>query len=379
MRVGLVLPGFSADQDDWCIPALRHLVRELARTEDVTVFSTRYPYRAARYEVDGVSVVAIGGGTARGVRTGAVWSATLRAIQSAHAERRFDVLHAFWATESGLLASVAGRVLRVPVLVSLAGGELVQLSSIGYGDQRSAWERLKVRASLRLASRVSAGSRQLVRRACGVRADVAYAPLGVDTTLFRPAAASHSPPAAQQSASMAPPRHVLHVAALTPVKDQPTLLRAIAAVPLAHLDVAGEGALLPLLQHLRRELGLDARVRFLGAVDHAALPALYQSADAFVLSSVHEAQCMAVLEAAACGVPTVGTAVGVVPELPPEAAIAVAPGDPAALAEALRSLLDDSARLAELGQSARERVEREFTLEHCTGRFRALYAELAAT
>src|SRR5712691_5052833 len=66
MRVGLVVPGFSADADDWCIPALRHLARTLARTDDVRVVAVRYPYRAARYSVEGASVIAIGGAEARG-------------------------------------------------------------------------------------------------------------------------------------------------------------------------------------------------------------------------------------------------------------------------------------------------------------------------
>ena len=114
-------------------------------------------------------------------------------LRAEHRRRPFDVLHAFWATESGLLAAVAGRVLRIPTLVSLAGGELVALPEIGYGDQRVAWERLKIRASLRLASAVSAGSKHLVSTAQRHvdKRRLHRAPLGVDFELFNawPAAA----------------------------------------------------------------------------------------------------------------------------------------------------------------------------------------------
>ena len=49
MRVGLVVPGFSADAAIGAFPALRHLARGLAAGDDVRVVAVRYPYRAARY------------------------------------------------------------------------------------------------------------------------------------------------------------------------------------------------------------------------------------------------------------------------------------------------------------------------------------------
>src|SRR5579859_7548160 len=146
MRVGLVVPGFSADAQDWCIPALRHLARALAVQDDVRVIAIRYPYRAARYRIEGSDVIAAGGAERRGAAALGVWRRTLEILRAEHRRRPFDVLHAFWATESGLLTAVAGKLLSVPTVVSLAGGELVALPDIGYGDQRSAWERLKVRA-----------------------------------------------------------------------------------------------------------------------------------------------------------------------------------------------------------------------------------------
>src|SRR5690242_17359211 len=107
MRVGLVVPGFSSDASDWCIPALRHLARELARTDQVRVITIRYPYRADRYCIDQTEVLALGGADRRGLGATAVWRSTLRVLSAEHQRQPFDVLHAFWATESGLLASLA--------------------------------------------------------------------------------------------------------------------------------------------------------------------------------------------------------------------------------------------------------------------------------
>jgi hypothetical protein len=131
MNIGLVVPGFSADADDWCIPALRHLARALAAGDDVRVVAVRYPYTAGRYSVEGADVVAIGGADRRGLATFEVWRRTLGVLRAEHRRQPFDVLHAFWATESGLLTAIAGRLLHVPTLVSLAGGELVSLPAIG--------------------------------------------------------------------------------------------------------------------------------------------------------------------------------------------------------------------------------------------------------
>src|SRR6202011_697479 len=108
------VPGFSADADDWCIPALRHLARTLATTDDVRGVAVRYPYRAARYQVEGADVIAVGGADRRAAGALDVWRTTLHILQAEHRRQRFDVLHAFWATESGLLATVAGRRLRIP-------------------------------------------------------------------------------------------------------------------------------------------------------------------------------------------------------------------------------------------------------------------------
>jgi glycosyltransferase involved in cell wall biosynthesis len=78
---------------------------------------------------------------------------------------------------------------------------------------------------------------------------------------------------------------------------------------------------------------------------------------------------MALLEAAACGVPAVGTAVGVLPEL------GVPVTSEAELVKALEELWGDEPRRLRLGQMARQRVAEGYVLETAVDRFRALYAE----
>jgi glycosyltransferase involved in cell wall biosynthesis len=116
-------------------------------------------------------------------------------------------------------------------------------------------------------------------------------------------------------------------------------------------------------------------VQFIGHQRHEAMPALYHEADLFVLSSRHESQAMVVCEAAAAGVPTVGTAVGVVGDLAPDAAVAVRPGDPAALADAIVELLRDPGRCRQLGERARQRANREYDAGVISDAFVGVYRD----
>jgi glycosyltransferase involved in cell wall biosynthesis len=377
MKIGLVVPGFSADECDWCIPALRHLVRELAQADEIFVLALRYPHRVGRYACFGAEVQALGGGTKRWGYSAAVWGRALAVLAAEHRRGRFDVLHAFWANEGGALTALAGRALGVPTVVSLGGGELVGFADIRYGGQLSRSERGKTRIALTQANAVTAGSSSLLERAAPwprgrPAGQVQRIPLGVETSLFCPA------PTTKREG---PPR-LVHVASLLPIKEQRILLEAAAHLHARgvrfELDIVGEGPEEQRLRALANELGIAGIVHFRGAIPHDQLPDLYRAGSLFVLTSRFESQCMAVLEAAACGVPTVGTSVGVVPELAPDAAVAVRIGDAQALAEAIAALLADPARLASMGRAARARVEAEYSLERCVERFRQLYAPLVA-
>jgi glycosyltransferase involved in cell wall biosynthesis len=93
-------------------------------------------------------------------------------------------------------------------------------------------------------------------------------------------------------------------------------------------------------------------VTFHGFLPSDAVRARLQAAHLYVQSSRHEAAGVSVLEAAACGLPTVGTRVGYVADWAPERAVAVDVGDAPALAAAILELLTDPARRVEMGRKA---------------------------
>jgi L-malate glycosyltransferase len=150
----------------------------------------------------------------------------------------------------------------------------------------------------------------------------------------------------------------VHLGALTPEKDQGTLVLAAARLvrdlPNLHWVIVGDGPLRAELQRKIESLGLRDRVHLLGALDdpHRALT----QADVFVLSSVAEGLGSSVLAAMARSVPVVATRVGGVPDLLESGGgLLVQPEDPQELASAVqRVLTDNSVRSKLLSAAARE-------------------------
>ena len=66
MHVGIILPGFSSDEQDWAIPVQLNLVRAMAAIEDVRVLALRYPFRREKYTIFGATVYSLGAGQVRG-------------------------------------------------------------------------------------------------------------------------------------------------------------------------------------------------------------------------------------------------------------------------------------------------------------------------
>ncbi len=370
MRIAWIVPGFSNDERDWCIPALLDLARVMAARHDLHIFALRYPYRRDRYAVFRATVHPIGGAHGGRWTLPGVWRAMSSAVTREHRRTRFDVLHAFWVYEPGVIAAWLKRSLGVRTIVHLAGGELIDLPGIayGYGGRRVLMRAM--RWALRQADVVTAGSMRYLdeaRSAANLDDErLAFAPLGVDLETFSPEG---------RHLEMTPT--VINVGSLQPVKGQADLIRAFRFVadraPNARLAIVGDGPLRARLERLARELDLTGRLHFAGDLRHERLPDVYRQATVFVQASLHEAQGMAVLEAAACGVPIVGTPVGALADLAPDAAVTSPPGDPLRLAQAILSVLDDPARGRELGQAARARVEQMYGLEVAVERFEKLY------
>lgn len=168
---------------------------------------------------------------------------------------------------------------------------------------------------------------------------------------------------------------VLTAARLDNQKGHSFLLRALAQVPEAVLVLAGDGPERGRLEGLAEEVGVAARVRFLGRRED--VPQLLASADVFALPSLYEGSSLAVLEAMAARRALVSSAIGGTDELITDerSGLLVPPGDTAALAVALRRLLANPELREKLAGNARERVERDLTRERMAARVSDIYRE----
>jgi glycosyltransferase involved in cell wall biosynthesis/cellulose synthase/poly-beta-1,6-N-acetylglucosamine synthase-like glycosyltransferase len=175
---------------------------------------------------------------------------------------------------------------------------------------------------------------------------------------------------------------VVAIGRLTPVKDLPTLLRAVRMVadtdPAFQIDVVGDGPSRPALERLRRELGLERHVTFHGARED--VHAMLSEAQLFVQSSLSEGISLTLLEAMAAGVPIVATGVGGTPEVVDHGVtgLLVSPARPERLAAAMLTVLNDRGLAQRMGAAARERAEQHFNILQMAASYEALYEEATA-
>ncbi|MEU1211644.1 glycosyltransferase [Streptomyces sp. NPDC005791] len=296
-----------------------------------------------------------------------------------------DVVHAhFWM--SGLAALTGARNTDIPVVQTYHALGTVKRRHQGSEDT-SPRARLELEARIGLeADAVVATCADEVNElvAMGVPRDrIDVVPCGVDTSHFSPRPATRRPDGA--------PRRLLSVGRLVPRKGFDRAIRALSGVPDAELLIAG-GPQAPLLfadpeagrlRKIASEYGVTERVRMLGCVPQHLMPGLISSADLLLSLPRYEPFGIVPIEAMACGVPVVATAVGgqldtVVDgvtgtHVPPVDAA----GDDHDLAAVIRSLLDDPARRARYGAAGRAHALARYTWDEVADGVARVYSRLS--
>jgi glycosyltransferase involved in cell wall biosynthesis len=284
---------------------------------------------------------------------------------------RSRVLHCQW-TISGLVGYLATLWIRRPVVLTVRGSDFhLSKSGVGAIINRFIYRRM---ASVLLVSEDL--SRQIV--ASGVSARRLHVVTnGVDERF-------HPEDATASRAELGLPATgviALFVGLLVPVKGLDFLLDALQQLtdlPLTCFMV-GDGPLRGHLDGRVRDGGLQGHVHFVGRRSAMEIPRWMTAADLLVLPSLSEGRPNVVLEAQACALPVIATAVGGTPELVEDGVhgLLVAPGDETALADALRRLVTDGALRKRLGRAGRERIDNGgFTWDATAARTRQIYDDV---
>lgn len=244
-----------------------------------------------------------------------------------------------------------------------------------------------LRGVFRLSARVTAVADEaagLLATLTGIpRAAVEVIANGIDTERFAPVASAEARRMLRRDKGL-PEEGLLFgcVAALRPVKNHEGLLRAFARAVKAsgvasYLVLVGDGERAGALRKLAETLGIAKRVLFLGRRSDVA--ELLPCFDAFVLNSDTEGLSYAVLEAMACGLPLIATAVGGNVRLVQDErqGLLVPAGDGEALTAALTRVMAEPELPAAMGREARKLIEAEYGMTAMLVRYHNLYRELA--
>jgi glycosyltransferase involved in cell wall biosynthesis len=284
------------------------------------------------------------------------------------------VAHAhFWT--SGLAAVTAARQVGIPVVQSfheLGAGEA------GVGTSRSGYERALGRAVDRVVAQSQDEVRGLVR--IGIpRGRLTVVPAGVDSVRFSPEG-----PAVERDPART---RILSVGRLVEPKGFGDVIQAMRYVPGAEYVVVGGPSPEQLttdpqakrLRALAERFHVADRVRLVGGVPARDMPGWYRSADLLVAAPWNEEFELSPLEAMACGVPVIGTAVGGLTETVVDGLTGdlVPARDPRALGGALRRLVNDKVRRFTYATAALDRARQAYSWKRVAAQVGSVYSAVA--
>jgi len=295
--------------------------------------------------------------------------------------REFDIIHAHWTIPQGLLAAMTpGR--KIPFVATAHGGDVY-----AFGPRISG---PLLRFVLSKAAAVTAVSGELRTRIVELSGcaeeKVHCVPMGVDYGHFSGRAAAAARPADLPDRVPL----VMFAGRLTEKKGVRVLIDAMAidaAGPApAHLAIVGEGPEGPALRERARRCGLEQRIHFLGARGHEHLPAYLAAADVFALPCVQSSDGdkdglpVVLLEAAACGTPSVASDIGGIPQFIADGrnGLLVPAGEASALASALGRILADENLRRSLSAEAAATAEM-FDWSVISGKYAKLLSSVLST
>lgn len=268
------------------------------------------------------------------------------------AKEQPDILHTHFASGYGTL----GRISRyLPNILSVWGSDIYIFPYKGKFARRILEKNLAKATAIFSTSADMADATEAISRR-----KVIVTHFGIDTKKFT-------------GRNVAPGPVLGTVRALQPIYGIDILIRAFGiflqspAGQDAKLIIVGDGPQEKELRELTEQMKIADRVDFRGRVEHGKIPEILSEMKVFAVLSRSESYCVAALEAQACGVPVVASAVGGLPEVVRDGitGILVPTEDPSAAAAAFERLFTDTSLSAAMSKAAVEFVRADFEEEKC--------------
>jgi len=219
--------------------------------------------------------------------------------------------------------------------------------------------------------------REIERLGVGIdKGKVFYVNPGVNLSKFKPERREN------------PEEVILNVSRINPSKGIEDSIKVIPLLkekfPNLKFKIAGnfeDRDYLENLENLVSKLDCEGFVEFLGPVPHDKLASLYNSSKLFLFTSKHEGLPNVVFEAMACGLPVISTAVGTVPKIIKNGVNGhiIEGKDSKIIAEKISELLTDEKLRSDIGNAARETVEKECSLENYVDELTSNFKKAAKT
>lgn len=308
--------GLGTGHFDQGYPLLERLLEGLSASFELVVYSMAKPNEGYHHKAFRMR-------SAPSSRKATIvrWMTLIGLFIRDHRRQKYDLVMAFWGWPAGVIVVCLGKILRMQSVVYLLGADAARVPSINYGifnkpllRQVALWAYHQCTMLLTISQ---FQKDQLFK--FGLRRPVVVIPWGVDPEMYRFSSRNRSDVI-----------HFIHVAHMSPVKDPATMVRAFARISRHHpseLYILGVDNMKGAIADLCRSLKILDHVKFIGMVPYAEMPTYYDWADIMLHTSLSEGQCMALTEAATCGILIAGTPVGLLYDLKDDCGIIADFGD----------------------------------------------------
>jgi len=362
--IAIIVPGGIGIDDN--IPVLLELLCRIAELFDVTIYSSSnletHPSLTSSQCMVIYAPSKIKSGFLKALFF--IWK-----IRKDHATKQFVLIQGFWIMLQGIVAVVSGKLIHIPSVVTLPGGDITYVPDIHYGNFSNPMKRTFIAWCIRHASHIvilTQFQKSLMQQKGMAREQMSIIPFGVDISRFQ-----------YRPQVFTKPLQLIYIGNLNRVKDPWTLLKTFQSLTkkcACKLTVIGSDVLDGKVQEFARELGVYDDIRWMGKLRHEDIPSLLSTADILLMTSLYEGQSVVVLEAFASGVIVVGTYVGMLADIGNDA-VTVKPGDADGLTRKIEELIHHPESVSTF-QSMNRKYAEKFSAEWTFNEYTKLYHEL---